>query len=297
MLKDLCDAINGIDELINAQVIGEEVVIKNNPILNTNCPVYIPSEGGQCIGHSAALISAFIGLLKIFENHDVDASEKDKLTQYAILWLSYKLKKNMKMEDGISDIYENIKHNNNKISEYDNYKEQINNLMNMDTKIITNFFDVLIVLCNIFTKFYDDTTNCTKCLQDANKFVAEYDKLNDDSNNTEGSSHRKILTVLSTDYDIFKKKCNDDGYNDIPFLPPIKTTKKYIESSIQFSEVILSSSPIASKLIPVLSIFFAIPIFFGIAYKYSLFGFDKRLQRQYLREKIKKIKKKMSQYI
>ncbi|SCL83482.1 Plasmodium variant antigen protein Cir/Yir/Bir, putative, partial [Plasmodium chabaudi chabaudi] len=122
-------------------------------------------------------------------------------------------------------------------------------------------------------------------------------KLNDDSNNTEGSSHRKILTVLSTDYDIFKKKCNDDGYNDIPFLPPIKTTKKYIESSIQFSEVILSSSPIASKLIPVLSIFFAIPIFFGIAYKYSLFGFDKRLQRQYLREKIKKIKKKMSQYI
>ncbi|SCL81781.1 Plasmodium variant antigen protein Cir/Yir/Bir, putative, partial [Plasmodium chabaudi chabaudi] len=115
MFKDLCYAISGIDDLINAQGKGEEVSIENNSILNTYCPSYIPSEGGQCIGHSAALISAFIGLLKIFENHDVDASEKDKLTQYAILWLSYKLKKYMKMEDGISDIYENIKHNNNKI--------------------------------------------------------------------------------------------------------------------------------------------------------------------------------------
>ncbi|SCL84244.1 Plasmodium variant antigen protein Cir/Yir/Bir, putative, partial [Plasmodium chabaudi adami] len=57
-----------------------------------------------------------------------------------------------------------------------------------------------------------------------------------------------------------------------------------------------SSSSIASKLIPALLIF-AIPLFLGIAYKYSLFGFDKRLQRQYIREKLKKIKKKMTNYV
>ncbi|SCL84051.1 Plasmodium variant antigen protein Cir/Yir/Bir, putative, partial [Plasmodium chabaudi adami] len=61
-------------------------------------------------------------------------------------------------------------------------------------------------------------------------------------------------------------------------------------------EATSSGSSIASKLIPALLIF-AIPLFLGIAYKYSLFGFDKRVQRQNLREKLKKIKKKMTNYV
>ncbi|SCL83266.1 CIR protein [Plasmodium chabaudi chabaudi] len=289
MFRSLCDAINGIDDLIKEEVKGEEIYIENNPILNTNCPVYITKEGGQCIGYIAAVISAFIGLLKTFENNEVDASEKDKLTQYAILWLSYKLKKNKKITAEISDIYGKLKHNNEKISEYYNYKEQINNVMNMDFKFLSKFYEALQILCGISTKFDDDTTNCSNCLGDAKKFVAEYEELNGNPNNTENSSYRKVLYSLSIEYNNFKNKC--------PVFQPlsdIKTTQSFVESSLESSEAISPSSSTASKLIAVLSIFVAMPIFLGIGYKYSLFGFDKRLQRQYLKEKLKKIKKKMN---
>ncbi|SCL94317.1 Plasmodium variant antigen protein Cir/Yir/Bir, putative, partial [Plasmodium chabaudi adami] len=74
------------------------------------------------------------------------------------------------------------------------------------------------------------------------------------------------------------------------------STRNTVEASVQLSEYKPSSSSVASKLIPALLVF-AIPIFLGIAYKYSLFGFDKRLHRQYLREKLKKINKKMASYV
>ncbi|EAA19624.1 putative yir1 protein, partial [Plasmodium yoelii yoelii] len=50
---------------------------------------------------------------------------------------------------------------------------------------------------------------------------------------------------------------------------------------------VTSSSSIVSKLIPVVSIFAAISIFLGISYKYSLFGFRKRVQK-HLRKILKK---------
>ncbi|VTZ66764.1 CIR protein [Plasmodium chabaudi chabaudi] len=292
MFMNLCDAINGIDDLIKAEVKGEEIYIENNRILNANCPVYITEEGGQCIGYIAAVISAFIGMLKTFENSDIDVSENGEFAQYAILWLSYKLKKNKKITDEISDIYGELKKNNNKISEYYNYKEQINNLMNMDFNFISKFYEALQILCDISTQFDDDTTNCENCLGDAKKFVAEYEKLNGNPNNTENSSYRKVLYSLSTEYNNLKNKCSV-----FQPLSDIKTTQSFVEGSLESSEAISPSSSTASKLIAVLSIFVAMPIFLGIAYKYSLFGFGKRSQKQYLRDKLKKIKKKMKQYI
>ncbi|SCL97705.1 Plasmodium variant antigen protein Cir/Yir/Bir, putative [Plasmodium chabaudi adami] len=101
-----------------------------------------------------------------------------------------------------------------------------------------------------------------------------------------------ISAEISNGYDNFKKKCNNTQSSNFPPLPTAKTTQNVVE----ISEATSSSSSIASKLIPVLSIF-AIPLFLGIAYKYSLFGFDKRIHRQYLREKLKKIKKKMNNYV
>ncbi|EUD72211.1 hypothetical protein YYG_02912 [Plasmodium vinckei petteri] len=104
------------------------------------------------------------------------------------------------------------------------------------------------------------------------------------SSTTGNSSYREILSSLSTDYNNFKSDCDGkcNCYNNIPTLPKIKAPP---------------SLSIVSKLIPVSLIFAAMPIFLGIAYKYSLFEFDNRLQRQYLREKLKKIKMKMNHYM
>ncbi|SCL84343.1 Plasmodium variant antigen protein Cir/Yir/Bir, putative, partial [Plasmodium chabaudi adami] len=84
--------------------------------------------------------------------------------------------------------------------------------------------------------------------------------------------------------------------SDIPTLIYIKVPKSSAQDQAESFGVTSSSSSIAKTLIPALLIF-AIPIFLGVAYKYSLFGFDKQLKRIHSRENLKKIKKKMNRYI
>ncbi|ETB58015.1 hypothetical protein YYC_04277, partial [Plasmodium yoelii 17X] len=62
-------------------------------------------------------------------------------------------------------------------------------------------------------------------------------------------------------------------------------TSKYGVSEF---ETAVSTPLIANKLIIVLSTLFVIAFFLGISYKYSLFGFRKKSQKQHLREKLKK---------
>ncbi|EUD71840.1 hypothetical protein YYG_03257 [Plasmodium vinckei petteri] len=137
------------------------------------------------------------------------------------------------------------------------YKDIINkkiNLMNMDIKIIFKFYESLHILCNIYNEDKEKNINCTKLSKDAEEFVKKYKEFN------------KYPNIKS-------------GHSSI---------QDNAELSAQGSEATSSSSSITSRLIPVLSAFIAIPIFLGIAYKYSLFGIDKLFQRQYLRETPKK---------
>ncbi|SCL86693.1 Plasmodium variant antigen protein Cir/Yir/Bir, putative [Plasmodium berghei] len=141
----------------------------------------------------------------------------------------------------------------------------------------------------MYSVFDVDKNDCTKCSDKANQFVEKYKNLNENSNNTEGSPYRKILSTLSTDYNNLKNKCSDSSS-----FPSIETTQisvkgseQTVQNSAQTSEVALLSSSIGNKLIPVLSIFGAIAFFLGIGYKYSLFKSRKRSRKQHLREKLK----------
>ncbi|WBY58253.1 PIR protein [Plasmodium yoelii yoelii] len=87
------------------------------------------------------------------------------------------------------------------------------------------------------------------------------------------------MTESSSETEVSSSKIKVSGSEtDVLILKP----------EVSESETILSSSLVKNKLIIVLPILVAIPIFLGISYKYSLFGFRKRAQKQYLREKIKK---------
>ncbi|SCL94732.1 Plasmodium variant antigen protein Cir/Yir/Bir, putative [Plasmodium chabaudi adami] len=320
MIKELCDAIKGIDDLIKVETKGDDAFIENNKKLNAYCPIYVDGEGGQCIGFGELVNSAFISLLEKFKSiNDGKNLENDKLVQYAILWLSYKIKQNPNMENiMLKDFYTKIKENmkydkhiiNNEV--YKSYKDNIDkkeDLMNMSINIIFKFYEAFENLCKMYTACNENNKKCTNCLEEATNFAKKYDELNGDPNNIENSSYTQILSTLSNDYENLKKECSNGQSRKFPSLPKIapkkSSPKKSIESygqtsidnSAQVSEGTASSSPIANKLIPGLFIFAAIPVFLGIAYKYSLFGFDKRIHRQYLREKLKKIKKKMSHYI
>ncbi|CAD2094644.1 CIR protein PIR protein [Plasmodium vinckei brucechwatti] len=251
-----------------------------NGSIRKYCPYYRNDKGlGTCLDYHEMATS---GVINLVENLMKYGLGYDKLAEYAILFLSYKLKQHSDYRHRkLNDIYtKNIEKN-----KYYNEKIKVNGLTCkeiidkkkdlMNTNEISKFngpFSILVLLYNEIKK---KKTNCTNLSQKANEFVQNFKELNEDSNINGNSSCRKLLSTLSNDYDNFKiyfsEKCND--CNDLPTLPKIKMP--------------------LTKLILVLSTFPVIPVFLGIAYKYSLFGIDKLFQRQYIRKKLKKVKKKM----
>ncbi|SCL82675.1 CIR protein [Plasmodium chabaudi adami] len=307
MSKEVCDQINNMDKYIVVKQKDSGVDIEFDNKLSDYCPNKNNGINGQCETNDEKISAGFIWLLVMFEHlcdEGCPQNEKDQYVEYAILWLSYIL--NQMSNEGIptlKDFYTNNIEKNKKYTSHvnsvsdNNHKEIVDkkiNLMNMNKNIISKFYDVFKSLCSMYNELDEDEPDYTNCLKNAQNFVDEYQKfLNDNDVDTNGSSYKQILPILSNGYDNFKKKCNNGKYSDFPPFPMTKTTQNVVE----ISEATSSSSSIASKLIPVLSIFVAIPILLGIAYKYSLFGIDKRLKIQYLREKLKKLKKKMNNYV
>ncbi|CAD2105395.1 CIR protein PIR protein [Plasmodium vinckei] len=236
------------------------------------CPYYSHLGRSYCLSYLRKASSGVINLLDNLKKYNL---EYDKLAEYAILFLSYKLNQNpeKKLTD-LNDIYtKDIKINkfyNNKIKDNGpTYKEIIDQKKDlMNTNEIFKFNEAFSILCILYNEINKKKLDCTNHSNYANNFANEFEKLNNDSNINGNASYRKLLYTLSDDYNNLINKCTD-----FPPLPKIKTPP--------------------NKLIPVLSTFSVIPVFLGIAYKYSLFGVDKIFQRQYLRKKLKKMKKKM----
>ncbi|EUD70920.1 hypothetical protein YYG_04044 [Plasmodium vinckei petteri] len=274
-IKDLYSVFNKIDGYFTVtKQEGGGLVEKADGLIYQYCPYHSTLKTGYCSDYLQKASSGIINLLENLKKYNL---EYDKLAEYAILFLSYKLKQHSehkykfaKLNDFYTNHIKNNNHYNTKINGDGSptYKEIINkNKDLMNTNEISKFNGPFSILC-IFR-------NCTNLSNYANEFVQKFENLNHDSSIIGNNSYREILSTLSNDYDNFKiycaEKCND--CNDFPTLPEIKTPP--------------------SKLIPALSVVSVIPVFLGIAYKYSLFGIDKLFQRQYLRKKLKKVKKKL----
>ncbi|EAA19850.1 putative bir1 protein [Plasmodium yoelii yoelii] len=290
-------------------------------MLKNYCP-----KSGNCNNDIDKINAGFLWLFNaFFGKHGssvINNTYKDD-TVCIMIWLSYML--NLKSHDGINTLksfYSQHIQNNEKYTKievndetYDNYKkiiDEIKEYMDINISHMSRFYKLLKLLCNMNTAYTRNSSS--KCSEHAKKFADEYEKLFNDNDNIEGSSYNKVLRVLSRYYNNFEK---GRSYNNIslylPSLSTEKTSRKVIvagsnETKIDDSSIgiyqsnlvttplsfntILSDSSILNKLIRVLSILVAIPIFWGISYKYSLFGFRKRSQKQNLREKLKKIRRK-----
>ncbi|SCL86950.1 CIR protein [Plasmodium chabaudi adami] len=257
----------------------------------------------NCNDYFQLAICSVIHLLKKYKYK----LEDDKLAEYVILWLSYKLNTvEDKCSTNLNDFYTNhIEKNeyynkNIKNDDTTTYKDIIDKIKNlMNTKEISKFNDPFSILFYLYNVFHDKSLNCKQYSGKANEFAKEFEKLNNDSNNKENSLYTQILSTLSNDYKNLKNKCPQ-----FQSLSEIKKLQSSAENSVEdlgkvsgqptalIPEGTSSSSSILKTVIPGLSTF-AIPVFLGVAYKYSLFGFDKLFQRQYIRNKLKKIKNKM----
>ncbi|ETB59317.1 hypothetical protein YYC_02835 [Plasmodium yoelii 17X] len=254
------------------------------------------------------LLDAFFEDSSVFNSV---AKNNINIIDYIMIWLSYVLNliKN-EYNDSLNFFYTayvngdgNYKKSIANGTGYSNYKELIEkkNLMSMNIKDISKLYNAFTTLCTMHLEFDKQKSNCDKYLNDAKNFVDQYKKLKADSSITEDSPYNQLLSTLSKDYDNFKKNCSSINCSNISSFPSIEKAENGIQSSekiVQKLEQISddpSSSSITNKLFIVLSIFGAIGFFLGISYKYSLFGFRKRFQKQKLREKLKNIKKRINQ--
>ncbi|CDS44325.1 PIR protein [Plasmodium yoelii] len=241
------------------------------------------------------------------------AKNNINIVDYIMIWLNYIINLKYSEESNIITCFyiaymnDCDKYNKkiNGCTGYKDYKELLdkkNDVLNMDSNDVPKFYKAFKSLCELYTEFDENMSNCTKCSEKAEEFVKQYQELYKD-HNTKDSSYSKVLCTLSNDYDNFKKKYNESKCCESSPLPTIEKEKileicaeqnskktnvpGYDELSGEISEAALSELSLVSKLFIVLSIFGAITIFLGISYKYSLFGFRKRVQK-HLRKKLKK---------
>ncbi|CDS44681.1 hypothetical protein YYC_02813 [Plasmodium yoelii 17X] len=235
-----------------------------------------------------------------------------------MIWLGYIL--SLKPPDNIktlNDFYsnhieKNTMYSEHKVNNQETYNKKImdgiKEYMDINISHMPRFYELLKLLCNMNSDIEKKSSD--DILKHANNFLNIYKELLNDNNNDDGSTYNKVLLVLYRYYMNFGKGTNLYSKTKVfPSLPTKKTAEnggisdskvtKTIESSSETgqsnivtttfsSNTTLSGSSLVNKLIPVLSIFVAIAILGGISYKYSLFGFRKRVQKQHLREKLKK---------
>ncbi|CDS44045.1 YIR protein [Plasmodium yoelii] len=255
MSKELCDIINWADNYVVDDPNNSRENMYDS-FFNSYCP------DKNCDTDDNKVSSTFISLLNLFDGISDEYLENDRLAEYAILWLSYRL--NQKTESETTTLYDFYTENIKKNSKYNEdiatdsgsktKKEVIDakiESMNIDIKDISNFYDAFKSL-------------------NAGELFEKYEKLKNDLDINKGSSYYKLLSSLSNDYKIFEYKYNN--------------------KCISISQLVACprSSLTKNMLITIAIIFVAASILLGVSYKYSLFGFRKRSQKQHLREMVKK---------
>ncbi|VTZ80305.1 PIR protein [Plasmodium yoelii] len=235
----------------------------------------------------------FFGSSELFQSV---ANSNINIVEYIMIWLSYmlNLKNNEPNITNLEHFYKTYIDGSDQykkpianVKKYTNYKDLIDTkkyYLKMDKNITSKLYNAFKLLCEMYTIFNGNTSNCEKCSEKANQFVNKYQELNN-PNNIKDIAYCQALSTLSNDYNNLKNKCKN-----YKLLPEINTT----QNNVKCFEDTSSSSSISKNIFLVLSIFGAIGIFLGISYKYSLFGFRKRFQKQKLREKLKNIKKRMN---
>ncbi|CAD2095065.1 CIR protein PIR protein [Plasmodium vinckei] len=246
-IENVYKEINKMDGEFGVKKQGTGLVENDSGSIRKYCPHYRKANGiGYCFSYLEMARSGVINLLENLKNKN--GLEYDKLAEYAILFLSYKLKQHSQHKSTNlntfyanhiekNEYYNKIKVNGLTCKEIIDKKKDL-----MNTNEISKFNEVFSILCKLYNENKKNNMDCAKHSQKAIEFAQIFEKLNNDSNINGNASYSKLLSTLSDDYNNLINKCTD-----FPPLPKVKTPP--------------------SKLIPALSSFSVIPVFLGIAYK------------------------------
>ncbi|ETB58703.1 hypothetical protein YYC_03751, partial [Plasmodium yoelii 17X] len=261
MDKDVCERFKNVREWLPDQLDSNgEYQINDKQHLNGYCTNKCEDSLDKI---SAGCLYLFNEFFRDFSAFGKAAKGNIYVIEYILIWLSYMLNLiKTKENDSIEPFYNTYirdsgKYTNNMqyIGHYKGYKDLIDEniyFLSMDMNNISKLYDAFNTLCDIYNGVDTNNLNCVNYSEKANQFVEKYKKIIIDHNITDYNPYSHVLINLLNDYDNLKNKCEN-----FPSTPDIANI---------ISEV-TSSSSIASKLIPILSILVAITIFLGISYK------------------------------
>ncbi|ETB63205.1 hypothetical protein YYC_00253 [Plasmodium yoelii 17X] len=137
------------------------------------------------------------------------AKSNINIVDYILIWLSHMLNLTNSGEKNnitcfyIAYIFNCDKYTKeiNELTDYKSYKDLLdkkNDVLNMNSKIVSKFYNAFKLLCEMYTEFDENTSNCTNCSGKADNFVKIHKELND-PNNSEYSTYCQALSILSND--------------------------------------------------------------------------------------------------
>ncbi|SCL87480.1 Plasmodium variant antigen protein Cir/Yir/Bir, putative, partial [Plasmodium chabaudi adami] len=167
-------------------------------VINNYCDYGSSSGNGKCQNDYLKMASSSV--IHLLTNLKKYGLENDKLAEYAILWLSFKLNKYTtnkftKLIDFYNSYIVNNKYYNNKIKSNDSttYKEIIDKIKDlMDIKEISKFNDPFSILFYLYYQLDGGRPDCDTNLSLAKNFAQYFQEPNKDYNNIENSSYNKL---------------------------------------------------------------------------------------------------------
>ncbi|VTZ68587.1 CIR protein [Plasmodium chabaudi chabaudi] len=298
MSKELCEKINFADENVVFDPESQNYKF-NDEILKAYCP------NKNCDSESLKLSSSFVGLLENFRSIDNEKSEDDKLSQYAILWFSSKIKENTKIDIEKNTMYDIFTQN----EWFSEHSESINNkkdIMGLHFIYLNNLYKFLKGICDTINKC-KSSSNPTECQESAEKCGELYRTCLITFPWKEiCNPYCSVLSNLKKDYDKFRKNHND---KNLPELKPpegrescesfckSKQESKVEEPTNEVSEIVtptvvsLPDSSVTTTSInngnklPYIAVpLVLIPIILGISYKYLTPVWRKKAKRKAMKK-------------
>ncbi|SCL92717.1 Plasmodium variant antigen protein Cir/Yir/Bir, putative [Plasmodium chabaudi adami] len=303
MSEELCGQINFADENVIFDSASKKYTCKDK-IFNAYCSSSENGEKGQCKSDEELLGSAFMALLKNFKSIDDEKSEGDKLLQYAILWLSYKIRQNPDIEFIRNTIYD-ILTQNEWFSEYRQYTDKNDNIMGFHFLFLTRLYALLKGICGTINKC-NESSNSAECIKSGEECSDLYRACIVQIPWAEiCNPYCSVLSNLKNDYDKLRK--NNDQLPELTPPEGIKSCENFCEILRQrlnakewvtefseigiFTKANLPGQPIAPTSInngnrlPYIAVpFILIPIILGISYKYLTPVWRKKMKKKTMKK-------------
>ncbi|VTZ67598.1 CIR protein [Plasmodium chabaudi chabaudi] len=274
MSEELCKQIDQIEEYITFDSESQNYTLSDG-ILKAYC------TNQKCDSDDLKLGSAFMALLENFNSNDGEDPESDKLYQYAILWLSYKIKQNPKIEF-IRTTIDDILKKNEWYNELNIPADDKKNMIRFHYIYFTNLYNFLKGICETINKCKSSSSN-DECIESAKKCGELYRSCLIAFPWKEiCNPYCNVLTNLKNDYDKIRKKYSN--------LPELELKEGLLECNEECSKkaatrpnslpglpVIPTSINNGNKLPYIAVPLVLIPIILGISYKYLTHGRRKKL--------------------